>query len=368
MVEHAAMTDKARRPSRPAGSPSRERRARARTCAGHGQRSGGPTSMLGGRRPSSSQRRAVEGRLDGPAVGLQLGAQRVGGGEVLGGAGGVERGAPCRTSSRHVAAGDQPRPSASAISSAAATRPPRRRSPASNAALARRTVSNSSAVARRRVEVVVHHLAEVVEHGRRRARRDARARRCARRTRRARRALAGGVDVVLGRSAPGCGSATAAAASDTRAGRSCSSRSSRLRHVAEALRHLLALGVDDEAVVHPVVGERLPSATAWARSFSWCGNRRSGRRSGGRSPRRAGRGSSRRTRCANRAGRRPTATATTARPAWTSFHSTKSAGWRFCSAPNTSRSPPPASMSSSTGGRAGRSRARSRPTGTRRRR
>ena len=30
-----------------------------------------------------------------------------------------------------------------------------------------------------------------------------------------------------------------------------------VRHVAEALRHLLALGVDDEPVVHPVVGERL---------------------------------------------------------------------------------------------------------------
>ena len=30
-----------------------------------------------------------------------------------------------------------------------------------------------------------------------------------------------------------------------------------VRHVAEALRHLLALGVDDEPVVHPVVGEAL---------------------------------------------------------------------------------------------------------------
>ena len=30
-----------------------------------------------------------------------------------------------------------------------------------------------------------------------------------------------------------------------------------VRHVAERLRHLLALGIDDEAVVHPVVGELL---------------------------------------------------------------------------------------------------------------
>jgi hypothetical protein len=34
-------------------------------------------------------------------------------------------------------------------------------------------------------------------------------------------------------------------------------RSSRFDTFAEALGHLLALGIDDEAVVHPVVGERL---------------------------------------------------------------------------------------------------------------
>ena len=52
-------------------------------------------------------------------------------------------------------------------------------------------------------------------------------------------------------------------------------RSSEVREVAERLRHLLAADLD-EAVVHPVARRSArPSATAWARSFSWCGNARS---------------------------------------------------------------------------------------------
>ena len=60
-----------------------------------------------------------------------------------------------------------------------------------------------------------------------------------------------------------------------------------------------------------------PSATAWARSFSWWGKIEvDRRRRGGRSPRPAGRATSPRTRCASRAGPRRRARPRSARPAW----------------------------------------------------
>ena len=114
--------------------------------------------------------------------------------------------------------------------------------------------------------------------------------------------------------------------------RSCSaSRVEQVLEVAERLRHLLARAVDDEGVVHPVVGEALAEGDGLGplvlvvRELAG-----PARRSAGRSPRRAGRGSSPRTRCASPAGPRPTATATYGSPGLASFHRAKSAGWRFC--------------------------------------
>ena len=87
-----------------------------------------------------------------------------------------------------------------------------------------------------------------------------------------------------------------------------------VREVAERLRHLLAAHLD-QAVVHPVRANSRPSATACARSFSWCGNARSRPPPWRSNRRRGGRVTSRRTRCASPDGPRPTATPTTARPA-----------------------------------------------------
>ena len=111
----------------------------------------------------------------------------------------------------------------------------------------------------------------------------------------------------------------------------------------------------DQAVVHPVGGERAAERRrpGPARSRG-AGTRGRGRRRGGRSRRRAGRATSRRTRCASPAGPRPTATATTARPAWPASTARSRAATRL-SSPSTSIAARRPAATRATGGRAGRS-------------
>ena len=220
-------------------------------------------------------------------------------------------------------------------------------SPASSAALARRTVSNTTAIAPGVSRSSSIALAERGRARRRRARPVAR-RRCGRRTRRARRAALGRLAGCRRRSRPGCGSGSAAAASGTCARRSCSRRSSRFVDVAEALRHLLALGVDDEA---------RGASSGWrsacrARPPGPARSRGAGS-AGPCPPQCRSKPSPSRSRLITthslcQPGRpSPHGDGHDGSPGLASFHSTKSAGWRLPSAPTTSRSPPPASMSSS---------------------
>ena len=95
------------------------------------------------------------------------------------------------------------------------------------------------------------------------------------------------------------------------------------------------------------LAKRLPRATAWARSFSWCGKRRSW------PPQWRSKPSPSRSRAITthslcQPGRpSPHGDGHAGSPGFDSFQSAKSAGWCFWSAPKISRSPPPASMSSS---------------------
>ena len=105
--------------------------------------------------------------------------------------------------------------------------------------------------------------------------------------------------------------------------------------VAEALRHLLALGVDDEAVVHPVVGEALAEGDGLgplvlvvreaqvlpaAVQVEALAEQVEAHHDALAVP--------------ARAARRPTATATTARPAWPASTARSRPGGACCSAPN----------------------------------
>ena len=222
----------------------------------------------------------------------------------------------------------------------------------------------------RRVEIVVHALDERGQH----------VRVGVVTARRPDRRAAGGEGVeagegVLGgsagcpcRRAPGCGSGSAGATRGTCARRSASSRSSRL----STLPRLLDIFSPSASTTNPWciqwLAKRLPRATAWARSFSWCGKRRSIPPRGGRTPRRAGRGSSRRTRCASPDGPRPTGTATTAHRAWPASTARSRPGGASARRRTRRAHRRRRACRRATGGPAARSPRRSRRTGTRRRR
>ena len=199
---------------------------------------------------------------------------RVGGGEVLGGARRVERGGLGRDVGGHLAA---VRPSTSPTAPHISMRPrrpaaPASASPASSAALARRTVSNSTAIAAGRVEVVVHRA-------------------------RGTRASTAGVGVGGVERRP-CAAANESrpASALTRRPRGCRRRRDRAAVVASAaaacgrhagrsarsgragwstLPRLFDIFSPSASTTKPLciqwLAKRLPSATAWARSFSWCG-------------------------------------------------------------------------------------------------
>ena len=205
-------------------------------------------------------------------------AQGVGDGEVL------ARPGPRR--------GRRPAPATSSgtSSSARSTRPDRRAhrpAPRRRAARRRRgrrrrarrwravTVSKTTAMAPGRVEVVVHPGREGRRARRRRARRRASVGRAAGEGVEPAERAGRGLESVARRPGPASGSGPAAAPCGRRGGSTCSMRSSRFVEVAELFDIFSPSASTTKAWCIQWLAKRLPSATAWARSFSWCGNLRS---------------------------------------------------------------------------------------------